>query len=275
MRKVSIVVPTYNQVSYVRATLDHILHQDYPHLEVIVTDDASTDGTRDVLLEYQDRIERDKASFASRVTEEGTVEREVHERYPQNREFRLLLHEKNVGATGNYNRGFDQITGEYCTFIVGDDLPHPEMISSLVRSLEEEKADFVYSDMHIVDDRGNILRRFSLPDYSFERSFADWYLCGVSKLFRSRLLQADRFNPKYQLANDYDLFSRFAMKGARFFHLPRVLYSVRYHGEDRKVGLHSLENEARILAESTEIANLCRSFLKAREVGHENVRVSS
>ena len=261
-KKVSIVVPTYNQVQYVRATLDHIFHQDHPNLEIIVTDDGSTDGTREALVEFQEAVGSDKASFASRLAPGGKVEREVHARYPRNRELRLLLHEENVGATRNYNRGFDGVTGEYCTFIAGDDLPHPEMNSSLVRVLEESDADFAYSDMHIVDDAGHILRKFALPEYSFERSFADWYLCGVSKLFRSRLLESDRFDPRYGLANYYDLFSRFAMRGARFIHVPRVLYSVRHHGPDRKTGLHSAANEIRILEESAMVAGRARRHLE-------------
>lgn len=261
MKTVSVVVPTYNQAKYVEATLDHVLHQDYPSLEVVICDDGSTDGTADVLQEYVRRVRTDQASFASRVSDDGTVERVWHVRYPQDRKLRLLLSERNVGATANYNRGFSAATGDYCTFIPGDDLPHPQMISALALALEERDADFAYSDMFVVDDAGRVLRKFELPDYSFERCFADWYLCGVSKLFRRALLRVGLFDSAYRVANDYDLFSRFAMAGARFVHVSQVLYSVRFHGDDRKVGQHSPENERLMVEESRRIAERCREFL--------------
>lgn len=263
MSKVSIVVPTYNQASYVEATLDHILHQDYEDLEIIVTDDASTDGTAQLLQEYVRLAFVEEVSYASRYEgATGVVERCVHERYPQNRRIRLLLNRENVGASENYNRGLQEAAGDYCTFIAGDDLPHPCMITTLVDALERNEADFAYSDMFIVDDQMQVLRRFSLPDYDYERSLCDWYLLGVSKLYRREWhARVGTFDPMVRVANDYDLYLRFAMAGAKFVHVPRVLYSVRYHGPDRKVGQHSPDSERQMFEESIEIAMRARRFL--------------
>lgn len=261
---VSVVVPTYNQVRYVAATLDHVLQQDYPRLEVIVTDDGSTDGTRELLQDYVARIPIEDASFASKW--DGTqLQRVHHRRYPEGRTIRLLLQDRNAGATANYNHGLRAMTGEFGTFIAGDDLPHPSMISTLVERLQESGADFAYSDMFIVNDEGRILRRFSLPEYDFERSLADWYLLGVSKLYRVSLHErAGYCDEKYRVANDYDLYLRFAQAGARFVHVPRVLYSVRHHGGERKIGQHSPENERRCVMESAEIAERARTFLSVQ-----------
>lgn len=261
MKTVSIVVPIYNQARYIAATLDHILQQDYPALELILCDDASTDGTREILSKYLDNLKTEKVSYASHWTGD-TLERVAHLRYPQDRIIKLVLHPENMGATRNYNSGFRMVTGEYATFIVGDDLPQPSMISSLVEALEQRNADFAYSDMWIVDDTMRILRPFHLPEYDFKRSFCDWYLCGNSKLFRSSLLKkVGYFDERYKTSMDYDLFARFAMSGARFVHVPKVLYSLRFHGADRKIGLHSPANEQRTIDESAEIAGRCREFL--------------
>jgi GT2 family glycosyltransferase len=145
--------------------------------------------------------------------------------------------------------------------MAGDDIPHPTMIERLAGALEENEADVAYGDMFIVDDGGRILRTFNLPDYDFEACFANWYLCGVCKLFRRELLERVGFcDPKYKLANDYDLLLRFAMSGARLVHVPQVLYSVRAHRADRKVGLHSADNEKRLIAESIECLQRARAF---------------
>lgn len=258
--KVSVVVPTYNQVRYVAATLDHVLQQEYPHLEIIITDDGSTDGTPDLLRSYIEAIPQERVSFASRY-DGSEVIRVVHPRYPQGRQIRLILGDRNVGATANYNRGFRAMTGVFGTFIAGDDLPHPLMISSLVDALAGG-AGFAYSDMFIVDDDSRILRRFSLPDYDYERSLCDWYLLGVSKLWRTELHSRVGYcDERYRVANDYDLFLRFAQAGARFIHVAKALYSVRFHGVDRKTGQHSSENEARCIQESIEISARAREFL--------------
>src|SRR5260370_41466205 len=56
-RLVSIIVPVFNGERYVRESLDSILAQTYPRTEVLVMDDASTDGTREVALGYGERVE--------------------------------------------------------------------------------------------------------------------------------------------------------------------------------------------------------------------------
>jgi len=48
---VSIHLISYNQVAYIRAALDSILNQDYPNIEIIASDDGSTDGTDEIILE--------------------------------------------------------------------------------------------------------------------------------------------------------------------------------------------------------------------------------
>jgi glycosyltransferase involved in cell wall biosynthesis len=52
----SVVMPSFNTAQYLRETLESIVSQDYPDLEIIITDGRSTDGTLDILREYGDRI---------------------------------------------------------------------------------------------------------------------------------------------------------------------------------------------------------------------------
>ena len=50
--KVSVIVPIYNQARFIRETVDSVLSQDHPNIELVLSDDGSTDGTSEVLREY-------------------------------------------------------------------------------------------------------------------------------------------------------------------------------------------------------------------------------
>jgi glycosyltransferase involved in cell wall biosynthesis len=258
---VSLIVPTFNQAQYLAICLDSIWFQDYPNLEIILVNDGSSDHTETVIAEFERALKQDVASFASFFnTESGVIERVEHPRYPQEgRSLRIIRHEKNRGLAPALNTGFAAATGVYCTYIPSDDALLPSMITEMVDQLEAG-ADFVYADMAIVDDAGHWVRRFALPDYSFERCFGDWYLCGVAKLYRTDLHQRFGFYDEALLAHDHDIFQRFAEGGARFAHIPRVLMYVRDHAR-REVDIHAPTSWNRLLEESKVLVRRAREHM--------------
>jgi len=262
MKKVSVVIPTFNQARYLPACIDHCLFQTYPNLEVIIVDGGSTDGTKAFLSGLAKEIKEKRFSPVSKMDEEGNIIREDILVYPQNRQLQIIAFDSDIGATRTYNEGLSRVTGEYCTYIVGDDLPHPHMIEELVKAMDSSGADFMYSDMNVIDDRGRIIREIRLPDYSFKSCFAEWYHLGVSHLYRSEWhSKVGLMDENYQSANDYDHYLRFAMAGAEFHHLPKVLYSIRYHGNDRQTGQHTPVRYEKLLAECKMCAWRARDWL--------------
>ena len=261
MKKISIVVPSYNHAEYIESCLDSIYFQDYPNIEIIIVDDNSSDNSVEVISNWISRIE-EEASFASKYNEkDDKIERIHHKRY--NRSGRTIIFEKNeenLGSTSNYNKGFKLATGEYCTFVASDDIAHPQLFSTLADSLDKDAADFVYCDMFIVDDHQRILREFKLPDYSFERSFCDWYLCGVATLYRRSLHEKYGYYDEASAADDHECYLRFAMNGARFLHIPKTMYNVRSH-DQRQVGLHAPGNFNALLEESKRLTLKARAWL--------------
>ncbi len=103
--KVSVMMIAYNHMSYVRDAIESVLEQDYPNLELVIADDASTDGTAQVIAEYARR-------FPNRVIP--------------------VLSRSNAGITHNSNRGLGACTGELISFIDSDDLMLPGKISAQV-----------------------------------------------------------------------------------------------------------------------------------------------
>ena len=261
---VSIVVPTYNQSQYLPVCLDAIWFQSYPSIEVIVVDDGSTDDTGEILDQYNAALAEEKVSYACNYnTQNNVVERCRHRRYPSaGRDLRIIHHPENRGLGSALNTGFRSATGEYCTFIASDDMLLPSAMSDLA-ALLDQGYDFAYADMHIVNDSGRILRRFSLPDYSFENAFCRWYLCGVCKLYRRELHDRFGYYDEKSKPQDHDMYLRFAMGGARFVHLPKVLANVRFHDGDRNVDNHSPANWNRLYEESAALVRQARQWLDA------------
>jgi len=172
MKKVSIVIPTFNQGSYLPACVDHCLFQTYPNLELIIVDGGSTDDTKYFLSHLMKKVKKSIVDPVDYMDVKGKIIRRKELVYPQNRQIKILTFNSDIGPTRTYNEGFKEVTGSYCTYVVGDDLPHPHMIEELVDALESTGADFAYSDMNLVDDEGRILRQNRLPDYSFDQCFA-------------------------------------------------------------------------------------------------------
>ena len=123
--KVTIVICTYNQQDFIHETLDSVLGQTYPHLEVIITDDGSTDTTPTILLDYG-------------------------QRYPD--KVHVVLSEQNTGIPANINRGLALCTGELIVILDGDDLMLPVKIEKQVTFLQDHpEATGCYHDAEVFD----------------------------------------------------------------------------------------------------------------------------
>jgi glycosyltransferase involved in cell wall biosynthesis len=257
---ISIIVPSYNHGRYIGACIDSIMFQDYDNLEIIITDDASTDNSVKVVEAFLSAKDMQMTSYAKYYDEQrDCIERSFHRRYRrQGRSVRFIRGTENIGSTANYNRGMKAAAGEYCTFVAADDLCHPSMVSELSDPLIRGVADFTYADMFIIDDEHRILREFLLPDYSFGTCFQKWYLCGVATLYRKSLHQRFGYYDPSAMADDHECYLRFAINGARFMHVPKTLYSVRSH-QTRPKGLHEPTRFEKLLEHSKKLV------LQARE----------
>lgn len=117
MKKLSIILPTYNIERYIEQTLNSILKQTYRNLEVIIIDDCSTDNTRSILKNYSKKDDRIK----------------------------LFLNESNLGPGATRNSGIEKATGEYITFMDHDDWQNLDRYENMISILERDKTEFVLS----------------------------------------------------------------------------------------------------------------------------------
>lgn len=184
MNKVSIVLPTYNGARYIRAALDSTLSQTYPHIEVIVVDGGSKDGTLEILATYQDP--------------------RLH-----------LVHQPaNTGRLpGALNLGFQRASGNYLTWMQDDDIYEPTAIETLANYLHEHpQVDMVYSDYWWIDENGVKFRLEVVPPPAELR-----VRNGIGHFFMYRRSVQDSiglYDPAYFMAEDYEYWLRVSQKHA-------------------------------------------------------------
>lgn len=118
--QVSYLISSFNHAAYVRRAIDSVLAQEYPNVELLVCDDCSTDGSRELLTEY--------------AREKGFV---------------LLLNEENRGASHGLNRMIAHARGEYIGLVASDDWIEPRKTAEQVRFLLETGHDAVLAPVKL------------------------------------------------------------------------------------------------------------------------------
>lgn len=115
--KVTIGIPTYNREKYLKEALESVLTQDYPNIEIIVSDNHSTDGTEE---------------YIKTVLEENADKNIHYNRMSQN-----------LGHGPNWNYCWNHATGEYCLILSDDDALLPGAVSSMVNAFDEDVVSVV------------------------------------------------------------------------------------------------------------------------------------
>ncbi|UFN50471.1 glycosyltransferase [Roseomonas sp. OT10] len=214
---VSVIVANWNGERFLAGTLHAILSQSVTAIEVIVADDASTDGSC-ALVEAI-------AATDPRV--------------------RLLRAPANGGPAAARNRALDAARGRWAAVVDSDDLLHPERLRRLVAAAEAAGSDIAADDLLIFDDGGVVPPSRMLPPGSrqtFTVDAAGWIrantlfaggpMLGYLKpIFRREALQRHgvRYDERLRIAEDYDFILQLLLAGARFSVHPDLTYFYRKH----------------------------------------------
>jgi glycosyltransferase involved in cell wall biosynthesis len=124
--KVSVIIPNYNYAKYIAETIDSVLAQTYPNLEVIVVDDGSKDDSLKILRSYGDKI--------------------------------TVIEQKNQGVARARNIGTAYSNGEYIAFLDADDVWLPEKLErQMEKFFANEEIGFVHCSMTFISPNGDII----------------------------------------------------------------------------------------------------------------------
>ncbi|MER9318516.1 glycosyltransferase [Mesorhizobium sp. M0659] len=220
--RVSLVVPAYNAMGYIGETIESLLIQDYPNLEIIVVDDGSTDGTSDVV-----------ASFGAKVKSHRQA---------------------NAGQSAAMTEGWAMSTGEVLGYVSADDRLLPAAIRRCVEELmARPEIVLVYPDFHIINERSVFRSTLRPPDYSRRALYARLHcLPGPGALFRRRAYErAGAWRSDLRQIPDLDFFLRMGLEGS-FYHLPEVLAEFRMHSASTTYSSVSFErgNEPQLMIDA-------------------------
>jgi glycosyltransferase involved in cell wall biosynthesis len=208
--KISIVTPSFNQGAFIEEALLSVKEQNYPHVEHLVVDGASTDQTVEVLRRYA-----------------GT---------PGWNHLRWIS-EPDLGQSDALNKGFRMATGSIVGWLNSDDRYRPGCFATIAQGFAQHpRGDVLYGDYAWMDEKGHItgIRR----EIEFSRFILSYhhvlYIATVSTFFRRRLFEDGNFlDINLQYAMDYEFFLRLAEKGYHFQHLPLVLADFRWHAQGK------------------------------------------
>ena len=201
--KLSIIVPTYNRERYLQKCLDSIVTQDYPNLEIIVTDDNSTDNTEQVVKHY--------------------IKKYPFIKYVKNRYIK--------GPNGNKNNGLDYCTGEIIGIFDDDDTLNEGVLLEMVNKILEGY-DVVMGNCKVISNRWD---NGQFSGYGLDKSGeVDWkdYLCGKISgeywsLFKKNIIDKKRF--------DTDMYGgegtlwRGILKNRKIYYIHKAVRNYRIH----------------------------------------------
>ena len=198
---VSIVTPSYNQARFLEATLRSVLEQDYPNMEYLVVDGASTDGSVEIIRRYADRL----AWWVS---------------------------EKDSGQSEAINKAFRRAHGEFVGWLNSDDIYLPGAVSAAIKVFQSHpEAGLVYGDAQAIDADGRPFNLMRTRQYTLADLMAFNIICQPAAFMRRSVLEeAGYLNPAYQLLMDNLLWMCMALK-APIVYTPQTWAAARYHDQ--------------------------------------------
>lgn len=230
--KISVIVPIYKVEKYIRKCIDSILNQTYKNLEVILVDDGSPDDCPSICDEYRKKDERV-----------------------------IVIHKTNGGLSDARNAGLNAVSGEYVTFIDGDDYYLPQAIEKMILIAKICNTNSIIKMKFFVVEENKEPHIMGSTEKIHEYS-CDEYIKGIcekrlsesvcDKLFPMNLIGNLRFN-KERLNEDFLFLSNLLLCG------PKII-EIDYYGYCyfQRIGSISRSGYGKSLVDSVRNAEYMR-----------------
>ncbi len=223
---VSICLPTYNRAHYLRQSLRTICAQTYRPLEILISDNASTDETEDVCRQWAEKDDR----------------------------IRYIRQPGNIGLYGNHNFCIREGRGDFLCLFHDDDQHDAELVSRCVDFLlSRPTVGMVCSDWRLIDDDGRVVgtRRHRVQSVMSGRDYTEKtlkagrsFICTPGTVIRRSALGDIRFHEEGPLGfADFAIWFRIAERYS-VGHIPEILWAYRQHkGSLSRRTIHSMTSD--------------------------------
>jgi glycosyltransferase involved in cell wall biosynthesis len=201
---ISVVTPSFNQVSFIQEALDSVRLQNYPVCEHLVIDGMSTDGTIELLRSLS--IDKTRTNFT-------------------------WVSEQDSGQSEALNKGFRRARGDIIGWLNSDDRYRLGCFEHVAKVFEENPTiDVLYGDYRLVDESGRVVQVRSEIEFSKFVLFYHrvLYIPTTATFFRRRVFDDGNWlNENLQYVMDLEFFIRLTANGYCFKHLPEILADFR------------------------------------------------
>lgn len=206
--KVSIVTPSYNQGKFIEQTILSVICQDYPNLEYILVDAASSDETSEVLERYQDHID-------------------------------VLIVEPDNGQSDALNKGFRRSTGEIMAYLNSDDCyANKEVISRVVALFAEHpEVEVIYGQRNSINEEGRFVYCHPYRPFNKEALYLSDYIPQECTFWRRSIFEraGGQIDETFHFAMDYELWLRFLEYDAKFLSVEDYFGLFRTYREQKSI----------------------------------------
>ena len=202
--KISIITVAYNGQSTIKHTVESVSSQDYPYVEYIIIDGASTDWTIDILDYCKDKID-------------------------------YLISEEDNGIYDAMNKGILASTGDIIGILNSDDFyPNNEVLSKVAQVFKDSDCDCVYGDLVYVNkgDASKIVRYWKSGKFNMSKLNNGWMLPHPTFFVKKSIYNKfGLYNTELENAADYEMILRLLYKHAiKVSYIPNILVKMRTGG---------------------------------------------
>lgn len=213
--KISIITVVRNRVKVVGQAISSVQTQDYQHIEHVIIDGASTDGTLELI---------------QKLVGKDTV----------------LISEPDSGIYDALNKGVINSTGDVIGVLHSDDFFSDELVISQVSKLfEDPSIDIVYGDLDYVSsiDSDRVIRHWVAGEFSQKKLSWGWMPPHPTVFIRRSIIETyGAYDTGYRISGDYDSLLRYFGRGkAKAIYLKRVLVKMRVGGESNRSLRHIMK----------------------------------
>lgn len=217
---VSIIVPVYNVEKFIVETMECVRAQSYDNWELLLVEDVSTDGTKEVIETY------------------------LHEK-PDER-IHLICQPENKGAAHARNRGLKEAAGRFIAYLDADDLWEPEKLEKQLAFMEERQAAFSFTGYEFADEEGKGLGKIvQVPaTINYKEALKNTTIFTTTVMFDTDKIEKNMLNMPIIKSEDTALWWKVLRNGYIAYGLNENL--VKYRRAGKSLSSNKLEAVRRI-----------------------------